>query len=109
MRILLDENVPIELLQVLRTAGHDAESVNFSGLKGFQNGDLVLRARSLFELLLTRDKDFTSDYLASFLSPTFGVVLLVIPQQRGSAYAAVFERVWPTDASGLLGKVTRMG
>jgi uncharacterized protein DUF5615 len=34
MRILLDENVPVDLLPFLRAAGHTAESVNFVGWKG---------------------------------------------------------------------------
>ena len=109
MRILLDENVPIEVLSVLREAGHDAHSVNFSGLKGFQNGDLIEEARKHFDLLLTRDKDFTSEYLTSFVNETFGVVLLVIPQQRGAAYATAFAEVWPVDVHMLRGKVTHLG
>ena len=109
MRILLDENVPIDILPVLQGAGHEAQSVNFVGLKGFHNGDLLERARERFDLLLTRDKDFTSEYLASYVTATFGVVLLVIPQQRGPEYAAAFAKVWPAEATSLLGKVTRLG
>jgi predicted nuclease of predicted toxin-antitoxin system len=109
MRILLDENVPIDILPVLQRSGHDAQSVNFTGLKGFQNGDLIERARDDFDLLLTRDKDFTSEYLVGYITATFGVVLLVIPQQRGSEYAAAFAEVWPIESTSLLGKVTRLG
>ena len=46
MRILLDENVPVDLLPFLRSAGHAAESVNFIGWKGVKNGDLLTRARA---------------------------------------------------------------
>src|SRR5690349_18518449 len=99
MRVLLDENVPIEILTVLKEAGHDAQTVNFSDMKGFQNGALIERAREQFDLLLTRDKDFTSEYLAAYVSATFGVVLLVIPQQRGPAYATAFAAVWPVEAN----------
>ena len=109
MRILLDENVPVDILPVLKGCGHDAQSVNFAGLKGFQNGDLIEQARKQFDLLLTRDKDFTSEYLTGYVTSTFGVVLLVIPQQRGPDYAAVFAAVWPLEASSLIGKVTRLG
>ena len=109
MRILLDENVPIDVLPVLQAAGHDAQSTNFIGLKGFHNGDLLERAREQFDLLLTRDKDFTSEYLASYVTAVFGVVLLVIPQQRGPDYAAAFAKVWPTEARSLLGKITPLG
>ena len=61
MRILLDENVPVDILPVLRSLGIDAESVNFIGWKGLQNGELIVRARQQFNLLLTRDKDFDEE------------------------------------------------
>ena len=109
MRILLDENVPIDILPVLQGSGHDAQSVNFLGLKGFHDGDLLERTREQFDLLLTRDKDFTSEYLASYVTAIFGVVLRVIPQQRGPEHAAAFAKVWPTETTSLLGKVTRLG
>jgi hypothetical protein len=46
MRILLDENVPIDILPILKEAGHDAQSVNFIGLKGLHNGDLISHSSS---------------------------------------------------------------
>jgi predicted nuclease of predicted toxin-antitoxin system len=109
MRILLDENVPVDVLEVLQASGHDAQSVNFVGLKGLQNGDLLKRARQQFDLLLTRDKDFTAEYLANHVTPTFGIVLLGIPQQRGLNYAAAFAKIWPPDPALLIGKVTALG
>lgn len=47
MRILIDENVPVDVLTVLRAAGHEADSVNFLGWKGVKNGELIGRARGL--------------------------------------------------------------
>ena len=41
MKILLDENVPVDILPLLRAVEHEAESVNFIGLKGLKNGDLL--------------------------------------------------------------------
>jgi len=46
VKILLDENAPVDLLPVLRAAGHVAESVNFLGWKGLQNGDLLAKYRT---------------------------------------------------------------
>ena len=92
MRILLDENVPVDILPVLRATGIEAESVNFIGWKRLQNGELIIRARAEFNLLLTRDKDFDEEYLKKHVTPTFGIVLLAIPQQPGPAYTAAFSR-----------------
>jgi len=108
MKILLDENTPVDWLPVLRAAGHVAESVNFLGWKGLRNGDLLAKARAGYELFLTRDKDFDEIALGRYVTPIFGIVLLAIPQQRGPAYAAVFTSLWPPDPRTFLGKVTRL-
>jgi len=109
MRILIDEDVPVDILSPLRAANHDAESVNFLGWKGLPNGELLKRAQTDFDLFLTRDKDFDARQLGRFVTPAFGIVLLSIPQQRGPDYAAAFAQVWPANLSTLIGKVTRIG
>jgi predicted nuclease of predicted toxin-antitoxin system len=108
MKILLDENVPVDLLPLLRSAGHTAESVNFIGWKGVKNGDLLARALAEYELFITRDKDFDPAQLGRYVTPQFGIVLLAIPQQRGRDYAAAFAALWPADPEGLLGQTTRL-
>ncbi len=109
MRILLDENVPVDVLPVLHAAGHRVESVNLLGWKGLGNGEVLARAVAGFDLLLTRDKDFDAAVVTSAVTTRFGVVLLTIPQQRGADYAAAFAAVWPADPADLIGKVTRLG
>lgn len=108
MKILLDENVPVDILPVLRAAGHDAESANYLGWKGLKNGQLLAQAQSGYELFLTRDKDFDAAALGRYVTPTFGIVLLAIPQQGGPAYAAIFASLWPLDPQTFLGKVTQL-
>jgi len=108
MKILLDENAPVDLLPVLRADGHVAESVNFLGWKGLRNGDLLAKARADYDLFMTRDKDFDEAALGRYVASTFGIALPAIPQQRGPAYAAVFASLWPGDPQVFLGKVTRL-
>src|SRR5574341_2323717 len=103
MRILLDEDVPVDLLTPLRAGNHFVESVNFLGWKGLANGELLKRAQTDFDLILTRDKDFDSAQLEHFVTSAFGIVLLSIPQQRGPDYAAAFTQLWPADPSILIG------
>ncbi len=56
MRILVDENVPIQLLSHLAAAGHQAEHVDRLGLKGISNGELLAHAaRERYAVLLTGD------------------------------------------------------
>jgi predicted nuclease of predicted toxin-antitoxin system len=82
MWILLDENVPVDLPAVLRAAGHEAESANYLGWKGLKNGEILGRAASRYDLLLTRDGDFDETLLRKRVDSSFGIVLLAIPQQR---------------------------
>jgi predicted nuclease of predicted toxin-antitoxin system len=109
MRVLLDENVPVDIIPVLRAGKCDAESINFIGWKGIQNGELMKRAREGFDLLITRDKDFDQEFLRNYVNESFGIVLLAIPQQPGPAYAQVFAILWPPDAQSFVGKVSRLG
>lgn len=56
MRILVDENVPIQILPHLAAAGHQAEHVDRLGLKGIGNGELLAHAaRERYAVLLTGD------------------------------------------------------
>jgi predicted nuclease of predicted toxin-antitoxin system len=109
MRILVDENVPVDVLTVLSGHGHLAQSINFLGWKGMQNGEILTYASNEFELLLTRDKDFDIEHLGQYARGNFGVVLLALRQQPGPAYAAEFAKLWPADASIFLGKVSSLG
>lgn len=109
MKILLDENVPVDILPGLRAAGHEAESVNFLGWKGLKNGELLAQAQAGYDLFLTRDKDFDAVGLGRYVTPKFGIVLLAIPQQRGPAYAAAFANLWPSTPETLVGALTRIG
>ena len=109
MKILLDENVPVDVLPILRAAGHEAESVNFLGWKGLKNGELLLRAQAGYDLFLTRDKDFDTAALGRYVTLHFGIVLLAIPQQRGPTYAAAFAQLWPSNPETLVGVLTRIG
>jgi len=109
MRILLDENVPVDIMAVLQACGHEPESVNCLGWKGMQNGEILLRASKDFDLFLTRDKDFDIEHLGRYAVGSFGVVLLSLRQQPGPAYAAAFAKIWPADSRALAGKVTLLG
>jgi hypothetical protein len=59
VKLLLDENFPLQLWRRLREAGHDVEHLITSGQRGLPDG--VIRERLNHEddlVLLTRDTDF---------------------------------------------------
>ncbi len=54
MRILLDENLPKELAPLL--TGHEGRTVKHMGWAGLQNGKLLTRAQTEFDIFLTLDQ-----------------------------------------------------
>jgi predicted nuclease of predicted toxin-antitoxin system len=53
MKLKLDENIPAELLDDLREAGHDADSVREEGIAGAPDPVVLGRARAEERVLLT--------------------------------------------------------
>lgn len=56
MRFKLDENLPVELVNDLRDAGHDAQSVEEEGLVGAADSALLANVRQEKRVLMTMDK-----------------------------------------------------
>jgi predicted nuclease of predicted toxin-antitoxin system len=78
MKVKLDENIPVELLQDLRDAGHEADSVQEEGLAGAPDREVLGRAKTDARVLLTLDKGF-GDLRAYPPSEFLGIVLLRPP------------------------------
>lgn len=58
MRILLDENLPADLVEALRSLGHDVESVYSRQFSGRPDPDVRELAQSEDRLLITQDIRF---------------------------------------------------
>lgn len=58
MKFKVDENLPDEVAAILRSAGHDAESVREEGLQGSSDATLAERCCSERRAILTLDLDF---------------------------------------------------
>lgn len=67
MRVLLDECVPQRLAEHL--AGHDVRTVTGIGWAGVKNGELIKRASSQFDAIITVDYGFgaTADLIQTSL------------------------------------------
>lgn len=89
MRILLDENIPVQLRSLL--AGHLVRSVNDKdlGWKAIKNGKLLSQMEGSFDLLITADKNM---YAQQNLSGRT-LSILVLPTNRRSVVLGIADQI----------------
>jgi len=68
MRILLDENFPLALLQRLREEGHQVDHIILLGLRGTPDRTIVDRLNAEDLLFLTHDQEFLDRSLSRSLA-----------------------------------------
>lgn len=78
MRVLLDENLPHDLIIAL--SGHAVSTVQGLGWAGVDNGELLRRAADHTDALITMDRRLERQQNIAAL--TFGVVLIVARSNR---------------------------
>ena len=89
MRILLDENIPVQLRAVLR--GHAVKSVNDKdvGWKNIKNGRLLEEMEGRFDLLITAGRNmFAQQNLAGR-----NICILVLPTNKRNVVLALGGRI----------------
>lgn len=78
MRLLLDENLPADLVRAL--VGHEVRTVAGLGWPGIKNGELLRRAGDRIDALLTMDRKLANEHELAALS--FGVLLIRAQSNR---------------------------
>ena len=78
MRVLLDEQIPLDLADML--AGHSADSVVGRGWAGVKNGELLRRVAGQYDVLITMDRNMEFQQRTASLS--FAIVVLRAPSNR---------------------------
>ena len=78
MRVLLDENVPHDLIP--QFPGHDVSTVQELGWAGVKNGDLPVRAGGEIDVFITMDRKLEKQHDLSALP--FGVVVVLARSNR---------------------------
>ena len=86
MRVLLDENLPHDLIAAL--SGHEVSTVQGMGWAGVENGDLLHRASGRADAFITMDRKLERQQNLAALP--FGVVLIVARSNRGARVPMVF-------------------
>ena len=78
MRVLLDENLPHDLIDAL--SGHSVSMVHGHGWAGTSNGALLKRARGVIDAFVTMDTKLEHQQNVAVLS--FGIVVITAPSNR---------------------------
>ena len=89
MRILLDENIPVQLKSFFR--GHEIRSVNDRevGWKNIKNGRLLTEMEGQFDLLVTADRNLYAQQNLAGRS----IRILVLPTNRRRDVLALGEQI----------------
>ncbi|MBF0498992.1 MAG: DUF5615 family PIN-like protein [Candidatus Riflebacteria bacterium] len=80
MKLKIDENLPLEIIEILRQYGHEAHSVYDEKMQGSKDAQLIAVCRSEKRVLITLDLDF-SDIRTYSPSENSGIIVLRLKQQ----------------------------
>ena len=95
---LLDANMPVQLVALLKELGIEADSAVARGWNTLSNGGPVNAAlQANFTALLTRDRLFEESAAQTLkLHNEFCIVRVKLPQLRASKFLAAFRAAWQT-------------
>lgn len=104
MRFLVDENLPLEIIEYLLSVNHDVFDVAASDLRGSSDKILWSKAAEEKRIIITRDLDYPMPRLRP--SP-FGVILIRVPSDfKAAVIAKIFkEAIAKIDLEKLRNKV----
>ena len=92
MKIKLDENMPHALAELLRTAGHDVETVPDENLSGEEDGVVLRSATDEGRILMSFDLDF-ADIRSYPMGTHAGIVVFRIHDQKWAVLKEPAERL----------------
>lgn len=92
MRFKVDENLPVEVADLLKAAGHDAATVNDEGVGGATDPDLADLVRRENRVLVTLDAGF-GDIRTYSPRDYPGLLVLRLPRQDKAFVLQVCQRL----------------
>ncbi len=112
MKLKLDENLPAELLDDLRAAGHDATSIPEEQLTGAADGAVLAEIRRSGRAILTMDKGIAD--VRAYPPEQYSGIVLFRPPSAGRGVTLAFARrhlaqILERDLTGRLLVVTERG
>ncbi len=90
MKVKLDENLPAELLDDLRAAGHEADTVRNEGLTGSPDAVILEQVRQDRRVLFTQDKGIAN--IRAYPPEQHAGIVLFRPPSMGHGTTLAFVR-----------------
>ena len=105
MRVLLDEQLPIDLAPVLQ--GHQVDSVVHRGWAGLKNGPLLRRMGGEYDVLITMDRNL--EFQQNIAALPFGVLLVRAASNRMAHLAPLVPSMLEVLPTVQPGQILRIG
>ena len=105
MRVLLDENLPVDLVAILH--GHEVDTVVGLGWSGITNGELLRRATGNYQALVTMDRNIQHQQNLGALA--LGIVLVRARSNRMIHLDPLVPEILATIDSLRPGELRRVG
>lgn len=105
MRVLLDEQLPIDLSRSLR--GHAVDTVIGRGWAGVNNGDLLRRMNAYCDVLITMDRSI--EYQQPIAKLPFGIVIVRAASNRMQHLGPLVPVILAAIAASRPGRIRRVG
>jgi len=105
MRVLLDEQLPIDLSRSLR--GHAVDTVVGRGWAGVKKGDLLRRMSGHYDVLITMDRGI--EFQQPIPTLPFGIVIVRAASNRMHHLRPLVPAILAAVAAIKLGRIQRVG
>ncbi len=105
MRILLDENFPVDFAKLL--VGHEIATIHSLGWSGIKNGELLRRAQGICEVFVTLDRNL--EFQQNIKVLTFGIVVVRARSNRVADLSPHIESIFAAANRVLPGQVEKVG
>lgn len=90
MTFKIDENLPLETVDVIHAAGHHAVTASQQGLAGAEDEILAARVRQEKAVLITLDRDFSD--IRTYRPEDYAGILVLRPKRQDKATVLRFVR-----------------
>jgi hypothetical protein len=105
MRILLDENFPVDFAKLL--VGHEVATVYSLGWSGIKNGELLRRAHSVCDVFVTLDRNL--EFQQNLKVLPFGIVVVSAHSNRVAELAPHIASILAAASRVAPGQVEKAG